>query len=574
MPSTVSTARAILFLARFMLAAAMVLAAAGAMAQGQPRRMALVLGNDAYQNVTKLQKAGNDATAMARELKSAGFQVTLAKDVNYRAMVRAVETFTASLKGGDQVVVFYAGHGVQVRSGSYLLPVDIEAASESEIEKTAYGLADLTDKLAEAKPAFTLVLVDACRDNPLKSNGRSIGGTRGLSAVEPPKGQMVVYSASRGQQALDSLNDRDRNPNGVFTREFITRMRQPGVRIEEVVRQVQDSVETLARTVGHDQRPAIYNEARGNFYFFAPAAGQPAATVAIAPATAAPPAQPAPPARAAEPASDLAQAAANGDVAAMLALGDQAASQAEADGWYQKAAAAGSVAASFKLGPLAKGRHPADVAVVSDILARLPGDNERKVNITGFEAVKAFVASDPFFAVPGGSEKLSFDHTATDLRVTFSKTCARAGQVFALSQVVDGGQSTTEGSTLLGGLVNFDVASSARGYSGKAASQVTRIDSVQGQPFPLTPGKVFSLAYTTTRTDGVGRLFGSDVSQATWLMTCGVTTARVKNPAQAPVPEGATQLACLTVARGAKGLWQPIRRLYWHEASGCLVDTQ
>ena len=113
-------------------------------------------------------------------------------------------------------------------------------------------------------------MVDACRDNPLKSSGRSVGNSRGLSAIEPPKGQIVVYSASRGQQALDKLNDKDSNPNGVFTREFISRMKKPGVKIEDLMREVQDAVETLAKTVNHDQRPAVYNEARGNFYFFGP----------------------------------------------------------------------------------------------------------------------------------------------------------------------------------------------------------------------------------------------------------------------------------------------------------------
>lgn len=236
----------------------------------QAKRVALVMGNDNYTAVSKLQKAGNDASAMARELKNAGFIVQLHKDLNYRGMVRAVEAFTNNITGGDEVVVFFAGHGVQIKSGSYLLPTDIEANSESEVEKTAYELLALTDKISEAKPAFSLVLVDACRDNPLKSRGRSVGNARGLSSIEPPKGQMVVYSASRGQQALDRLSDKDPNPNGVFTREFIAQMQKPGVRIEDLMRGVQDSVETLAKSVNHDQRPAVYNEARGNFYFFGP----------------------------------------------------------------------------------------------------------------------------------------------------------------------------------------------------------------------------------------------------------------------------------------------------------------
>jgi hypothetical protein len=241
-------------------------------AQSTSKRLALVIGNDEYQYVNKLQKAGNDATAMARELSSAGFEVLLHKNLNYRGMVKAVETLTDSITGGDQVVVFFAGHGVQIKTGSYLLPTDIEASSESEVEKTAYALNDLTDKLSDAKASFALVMVDACRDNPIKSKGRSVGNSRGLSPIDPPKGQMVIFSASKGQQALDRLNDNDDNPNGVFTREFIKRMRLTGVRVEDMVRDVQDSVEALARTVSHDQRPAMYSESRGNFYFYAPVA--------------------------------------------------------------------------------------------------------------------------------------------------------------------------------------------------------------------------------------------------------------------------------------------------------------
>ena len=243
------------------------------------KRIALVVGNDNYLHVAKLQKAGNDAVAMATELRAAGFDVVLHKDLNYRAMVKAMESLYASITGGDEVVVFFAGHGVQIKNGSFLLPTDIEATSESEVEKTAYGLNDLMDHLGQAKATFSLVLLDACRDNPLKTKGRNVGGaSRGLGPPDPPKGQMVVYSASRGQQALDRLSDADNHPNSVFTREFISRMRKSGLRLEELVREIQDSVERLARTVSHEQRPAMYNEARGNFYFFGPnAAG---ATVA------------------------------------------------------------------------------------------------------------------------------------------------------------------------------------------------------------------------------------------------------------------------------------------------------
>lgn len=236
----------------------------------QANRLALVIGNDNYQNVSKLQKAGNDAVAIATELRAAGFEVSLYRDLDYRSMVKATESMYSKIKGGDEVVVFFAGHGVQIKSGNFLLPTDIEATTESAVEKTSYALHDLTERLEAAKAAFSLIMVDACRDNPLKTKGRSVGGERGLTPPDPPIGQMVVYSASRGEQALDRLSDSDTNPNSVFTREFIARMRKPGVKVEDLVREIQISVEKLAASVGHKQRPALYNEVRGNFYFFGP----------------------------------------------------------------------------------------------------------------------------------------------------------------------------------------------------------------------------------------------------------------------------------------------------------------
>ncbi len=248
------------------------LAVGHAMAANIPiRRLALVIGNDTYQNIPSLKKSGNDATAMARELQAAGFKVSEHRNLNYIGMIKAVTTFTKALSGGEEVVVFFSGHGVEIRSGNYLLPIDIDAESESEIEKMGYELEDLTNKLKEARPSFSLVVVDACRDDPTRRRGtKSIVRSGGLSRIEPAKGQMVVYSASKGQEALDYLTELDENPNGIFTREFIARMKQPGLRVDDLMREVQTAVEELARTINREQRPAIYNEATGNFYFYRP----------------------------------------------------------------------------------------------------------------------------------------------------------------------------------------------------------------------------------------------------------------------------------------------------------------
>lgn len=242
------------------------------------KRVALVIGNDNYQQVTRLEKAGNDAEAMARELAAAGFEVRKHRDLNFKQMVVAFEAFFDQVKGGDDVAVFYAGHGVQTERGAYLLPTDVEGETQSQIEKVSYSVNALLEELDRVKPRFSLIIVDACRDNPLRSRGRTIGVARGLNAPDLAKGQMVVFSAGKNQKALDSLNDRDTNPNGVFTREFIARMRRPGLNVEALALEVKNSVERLARTVNHDQRPLIVNDSTGEFYFFGPGTGATAAT--------------------------------------------------------------------------------------------------------------------------------------------------------------------------------------------------------------------------------------------------------------------------------------------------------
>lgn len=567
------------FLAFLVLAGA-ALAQSPAAAAKAPRRLALVMGNDGYQHVSKLQKAGNDATAMARELKAAGFDVVLQRDLNYRAMVRAVEGFAGSVRAGDQVVVFFAGHGVQIRAGSYLLPVDIEATNESEIEKTAYGLNDLTDKLAGAKASFALVLVDACRDNPLRGNtGRSVGSTRGLSAIEPPRGQMVVYSASRGQQALDRLNDRDLNPNGVFTREFIARMRTPGVRVEDMVRDVQDSVETLARTIGHDQRPAIYNESRGSFYFFAPQPGreQPAVATQVPsqpPAQLAPvPVQPAAtavPAPGSEAIVALRRSANQGDVVAMLELGERLAAgngvarnAREADNWYLKAASEGHPVAEFRLSDSFR-KGDADYARDVQKILSLPAENRRAVAAKGGAAVQQLVASDPFFEVPAGTGKVeyTFSTNVRDHMGGFygapppprSVSCERQGRLAQVNYSYKlYGDYEASGQAFLGGLMPLK-EKIGFGFAKSYATEVVEVRALQGQPFPLVPGRRFGMEFS--RLNGYA---GDETT--TQSLSC------VAEPAGA---EGVPLLCLYRNSQVASRYF--LARYLWNEANGCFVQ--
>ena len=229
-------------------------------------RKALVIGNDSYQKVTPLVNAREDAKVVAESLTSLGYKVSLKLDVTEKQFKSELRTFKGLIQPGDEVAIFYAGHGVQIASTNYLLPVDIGGKNEEEIKDEGISLQRLLDDMTEKNAKFTLAMIDACRDNPFKSSGRSVGG-RGLAPTTAATGQMIVFSAGTGQQALDKLGPNDKSKNGLFTRVFVKEMQKAGVSVDRVVRNVRTEVVALAKSVGHDQVPAIYDQVVGEFYF-------------------------------------------------------------------------------------------------------------------------------------------------------------------------------------------------------------------------------------------------------------------------------------------------------------------
>ena len=229
-------------------------------------RKALVIGNDTYKSVTKLLNAREDAKAIASNLTAVGYKVTLQLDLNEKEMKAALRTFSSQVQGGDEVMFFFAGHGVQLGAANYLLPTDIGGESEAQVKDEAIQLQRVLDDMTDKKAKFTLAMIDACRDNPFKATGRNIGG-RGLAPTTAATGQMVVFSAGTGQQALDRLGNNDKNKNGVFTRTFLKEMQKPGLSIDRIIKNVRNEVAELAKTIGHEQVPAIYDQVLGDFYF-------------------------------------------------------------------------------------------------------------------------------------------------------------------------------------------------------------------------------------------------------------------------------------------------------------------
>jgi uncharacterized caspase-like protein len=187
-------------------------------------------------------------------------------DLTEKEMKATLRSFKSQVEAGDEVAFFYAGHGIQLANSNYLVPIDVAGEGEEQIKDEGIVLQRVLDDMSEKRAKFTLAMIDACRDNPFKSAGRAIGG-RGLAPTTAATGQMVIFSAGTGQQALDKLNSADKNKNGLFTRIFVQEMQKPNVSVDRVVKNVRNQVAELAKSVGHEQVPAIYDQALGDFYF-------------------------------------------------------------------------------------------------------------------------------------------------------------------------------------------------------------------------------------------------------------------------------------------------------------------
>src|SRR5438477_3378459 len=244
------------------LVAALMMLAAPAHAE---KRVALVIGNNDYKNVPKLQKAVNDARTMGETLKQLGFSVMVAENQNRVQFSQSLLAFDNAVGPGDTAFFFYAGHGFEIAGQNYLLPTDVPAATEGqeELVRDASVLADGLVERGENRKAGTSILVfDACRNNPFERSGtRAVGGGGGLAPMaQLPEGVFSVFSAGYKQTALDRLSSDDASPNSVFTRTFAKELLHPGENLVEVAQHTRRLVSEMAETIGHKQIPAYSDQ--------------------------------------------------------------------------------------------------------------------------------------------------------------------------------------------------------------------------------------------------------------------------------------------------------------------------
>jgi Caspase domain len=229
------------------------------------KRVALVIGNNDYKNVPKLQKAVNDARTMGETLKQLGFSVMVAENQTRQAFSETLLAFDKSVEAGDTAFFFYAGHGFEIAGQNFLLPTDVPAATEGqeELVRDASVLADRVIERLQNKKARTAILVfDACRNNPFERAGtRAVAGGGGLAPMtQLPEGVFSVFSAGPRQTALDRLSNNDDNPNSVFTRTFAKELLQPGQNLVQVAQRTRRIVSEMAETVSHKQIPVYFDQ--------------------------------------------------------------------------------------------------------------------------------------------------------------------------------------------------------------------------------------------------------------------------------------------------------------------------
>jgi carboxyl-terminal processing protease len=247
-------------------------------ASAEPR-VALVIGNSAYQgDLPALPNPANDAKLMANTLKSIGFDVVEAENATQDDIKKAIATFSEKLTAAGSEgtgLFFYAGHGVQVDGENYLIPVDAKIKREADVDLVAVSASTVLKQMIFANTAVNIIILDACRNNPLGDGAR--GMSRGLAKIETaPRGSFIAYSTAPGSTAADGDG-----ANSPYTTALASTITEPGLSIADVFQEVRTKV--LAST-GNEQTPWDSSSLTGRFYFKAPDPTQSAAVTPPPPA--------------------------------------------------------------------------------------------------------------------------------------------------------------------------------------------------------------------------------------------------------------------------------------------------
>ena len=223
------------------------------------KRVALVIGNGAYEHVPNLPNPPNDATDIGDAFERLGFQVTRVDNASHAELYDSLQKFRLAASASEIAAVFYAGHGMEVEKKNYLVPVDAKLESDQDVEYQAVPMG-LVERAVDGAQVLSLIILDACRNNPFVKRmqrgkvTRAIG--RGLARVEPPRQTLVAFAAGEG----DTADDGD-GRNSPYTTALLEYIEEPGLEVDKIFRKVRDAVVVAT---GGNQVPHIYGSLSGD----------------------------------------------------------------------------------------------------------------------------------------------------------------------------------------------------------------------------------------------------------------------------------------------------------------------
>lgn len=226
-----------------------------AMAYAQDEKLALVIGNGAYKSEA-LRNPTNDSRAVGQVLRSLGFGVIERENVGFRDLIGALREFSMRARHSQVRLLYYAGHGIQVKGRNYLIPVDAEIADAEDLPRNSADLNDLLDRFGDLRSGVNVVILDACRNNPFNyvtitsNDGRRVrvrapSSAQGLARTEPPSGTLIAYSTAPGAIAVDSGSE----SNSIYTRHLLANFSTPGQTVEQLFKKVRKGVATETKNM-------------------------------------------------------------------------------------------------------------------------------------------------------------------------------------------------------------------------------------------------------------------------------------------------------------------------------------
>jgi uncharacterized caspase-like protein len=229
------------------------------------KRIALVVGNSLYRQITPIENPANDARLMARTLTGLGFDLVGGSpqiDLDKAGFDAAVQRFGNDVQAADVALFYYAGHGVQVNGSNYLVPIGANPVREADVDFQMLDVALVLRQMEDSRARLKIVILDACRNNPFGGRGlRAIG--RGLAQIQAPEGTLISYATQPGNVALDGAGG-----NSPYTQALEATMRRPGLDVFQTFNEVGLAVK---RATGGRQQPWVSSSPiDGSFYFVPP----------------------------------------------------------------------------------------------------------------------------------------------------------------------------------------------------------------------------------------------------------------------------------------------------------------